>query len=290
MAHEAGGLLRGFFGSPLHIEYKDEKKTDPVTVADTKAQELLTDAIRGRYPDHAIIGEEDEAPQDSIAPDFVWILDPLDGTKNFIQGLPLFVSSIGVLYRGMPVVGALYVPWPAAGGGVVMHARLGGGAYVDGERVPSLAGGPPQGTRLAGLPGLLGGFRVAPPMRDKVGEVRVTGSIAYELAMVARGVLQYSLFGGPHLWDVAGGAVIVAEAGGGVMTGRQVPGRMPLVAPRTRWEPLVSFSPSWRSGSTTLSELRKWSAPLVAGGPDVAPYVAANLTRRRRPLRRLIRR
>ena len=88
MAHEAGGLLRGFFGSPLHIEYKDEKKTDPVTVADTKAQELLTDAIRGRYPDHAIIGEEDKAPQDSIAPDFVWILDPLDGTKNLIQGLP----------------------------------------------------------------------------------------------------------------------------------------------------------------------------------------------------------
>ena len=286
MAHGAGAILRRYFGSTLDVDYKDEKQTDPVTQADRESQEFLSKEIMARFPEHGIIGEEDEKPEDAVAPDFVWVLDPLDGTKNFLQGLPLFACSIGVLYRGAPVAGAVYVPWPSDGGGVVMHARSGAGAYADGEPVTMVNAPEPEANRLAAVPEFFGGaFRLAKPMRNKVGDVRVTGSIAYELALAARGVVQYSIHSGPHLWDVAGGTVIAREAGGAVMVGRRVRRRMPLAPDRFRWEPLASFLPAWKSGVTMLSELRSWSAPLVVGSPALASYVAEGLERRQ-PLRR----
>jgi hypothetical protein len=167
-----------------------------------------------------------------------------------------------------------------------MHARRGGGAFVEGKPLGVFRGVEPEGNRLATLPASFGGgFRIGAKMRDKVGDVRVTGSIAYELAMTASGVLQYSITTRPRLWDVAGGASLVQEAGGLVMIEQRQVTRWPLASRRVRWEPLRSFTPGWRSGTTTLNELRQWSAPLVLGGPEVAAYVARGL-RSRSPLRR----
>ena len=286
MAREAGVILRKYFGARFDVTYKDKERRNPVTVVDTECQALLTDAISRHYPDHGIVGEEDEEESEEVAPDFVWVLDPLDGTNNFVGGLPVFACSIGVLYRGAPVVGALYIPWPGEGDGAVMHARSGGGAFIDGEPLAVYRGPEPEGSRLTALPASFDrGYRLGKSMRRRVGEVRVTGSIAHELAMTAKGVLQYSITTRPRLWDVAGGAALVVEAGGLVMVGRNVGGRWPLAAPRLRWEPLRSFMPDWRSGATTLAELRRWSAPLVVGGPQVARHVAESI-RTEAPLRR----
>ncbi|HCH10345.1 MAG TPA: inositol monophosphatase, partial [Dehalococcoidia bacterium] len=68
-------------------------------------------------------------------PDFLWVLDPLDGTKNFLHGLPVYACSVGVLYKGAPVAGAVFVPWPVEGGGIVFHAHKGGGAFADSEMI-----------------------------------------------------------------------------------------------------------------------------------------------------------
>ena len=65
----------------------------------------------------------------------VWIIDPLDGTRNFIHGLPLFACSIGVLYKGTPVVGAIFIPWPMSDPGIVLHASVGNGFRIDNELV-----------------------------------------------------------------------------------------------------------------------------------------------------------
>ena len=105
MARGAGAILNSYFGKSLNVQYKDENKRDPVTNADVEAQEFLIQAIADRFPDHSILGEEDQVQDDSPARDFVWVLDPLDGTKNFMAGLPVYASSIGVMHLGVPYCG-----------------------------------------------------------------------------------------------------------------------------------------------------------------------------------------
>ena len=298
IAGEAGELLRWHFERALNVQYKDDKQSDPVTNADYACQRLLREEISKRFPEHGILGEEDDAAErarvDSRpAPDFVWVLDPLDGTRNFLSGLPLYASSIGVLYRGIPVAAAVFLPWPSDTGGIVMHARRGGGTHVDGEPVAALMASAPEGNRLVTLPGGFGAlFSVRKPLRRRAGELRMTGSIAYELAMVAKGVTQYTITTAPFLWDAAGGSLLVMEAGGIVLRGgrRKLLGKLPA---GTSWQPLESFAPSWNSGVTTMKDLREWRAPLLLGSPGVARYVASNLRGKsniKRRIRRLTRR
>ena len=298
IAREAGELLRWHFERALNVQYKDDRQSDPVTNADFACQRLLQEEISRRFPEHGILGEEDNAAEreradSQPAPDFVWVLDPLDGTRNFMSGLPLYASSIGVLYRGAPVAAAVYMPWPNDDRGIVMHARRGGGTRIDGESVPVLNATAPEGNRLITLPGGFGAlFGVRRPLRRRAGELRMTGSIAYELAMVAKGVTQYTITTAPFLWDAAGGSLLVKEAGGIVLQGgeRKLLGRLPA---GMSWRPLESFVPSWSSGTTTMKELREWRAPLLLGSPNVAGFVAGNLqskTNIRRRIRRLVRR
>ena len=289
MARDAGEILAGYFATRLEADYKDKEKLDPVTAADRECQEHLAKAVSEHYPDHGFLGEEDEEQSDSKAPDFVWVVDPLDGTKNFLSGLPVFACSIGLLYRGAPVVGAIHIPWPAEEGGVVMHARRSGGAFLDGEHLALDGLDEPQAGRLAALPSSFGGaFRLGGRMRGKAGDLRVTGSITYELAMVAKGVLQYCVTTAPRIWDVAAGATIVTEAGGAVRVRRRHKRQRPLATSRMVWEPLESFIPDWQSGTTTIKELRDWSALLVLGSPSVAAYVAENVVGRSRLRRRML--
>ena len=294
IAEGAGKILAGHFGRPLKVDYKDDAERDPVTEADRETQTYLVDAITERFPGHGVLGEEDdEATRDdaSAAPDFLWVLDPLDGTKNFVHGMPVYASSVGVLFKGAPVAGAVFIPWPGAeGGGLVFHARKGGGAFVDGQPISVLDAEEPKGNALVTLPAGFGAVaRFRKPMMGKVGEVRVTGSIAYELVMVARGVSQYMVTTAPHLWDVAGGVALVMEAGGIFMRGSRDGGPLGLF-PSTRWKETETLVPDWRSGQTSLGDLRRWRSPLTVGSPRVARFVTANMRRRANLRRRLVRR
>ena len=169
MARDFGQMLMQYFGTNLDVQYKDEKESDPVTNVDKEVQTDLVRAISEGYPGHGVVGEEDE--DDEPAPDYVWVLDPLDGTKNFINGLPVFASSIGILHRGVPVAGAIYVPWPGSLDGLVVHARKCGGAYANDEPVTVLDGPEPEGNRLIALPASFSrAFRFGAPMRGKAGE------------------------------------------------------------------------------------------------------------------------
>ena len=157
------------------------------------------------------------------------MLDPLDGTTNFMNGLPVFASSIGVLYRGRPVAAALYVPWPNGAGGFVLHCRKGGGCFADDDPVSVYETQEPVPSRLIGVPGYFGvANRFSKQLANKAGEPRTTGSIAYELALTARGVMQYAIFGAPRMWDMAGGALAVM--GGGRHGNDSFPGRAALAS------------------------------------------------------------
>ncbi len=274
LARGAGRILAGHFGGQIVVEYKDDKERDPVTTADKATQQYLTDEITRRFPDHGILGEEatkEERESEAPARDILWVLDPLDGTTNFLNGLPVFASSIGVMYRGWLVAGALYLPWPNDGGGCVLHCRKGGGCFADGAPVSVYETQEPVPNRLIGVPGYFGvANRFSKRLAGKAGEPRTTGSIAYELAMTARGVMQYTIIGAPRLWDMAAGTLAVIEAGGTVMT---------RFRGERQWHPLENLVPSWDEKTPTMKELRNWVAPLVAGNHHLAPLVAQNLRR-----------
>ena len=288
LARGGGAILSGHFGKSLDVQYKDKNQRDPVTNVDKESQEFLAQAIAAQFPEHGILGEEDEEEkegEDDLAQDYLWILDPLDGTRNFLSGLPIYACSVGVIYRGVAIVGAIFVPWPSERGGIVLHARRGGGAFAEGERITVFESKEPDPNALVTLPASFGGaYRFRKSMRGKVGEMRVTGSIAYEMAITARGILEYSITTSPRLWDVAAGVVLVMEAGGAVYRGHRATGLRSLF-PATAWAPLDALVPDWGSGKITTKELRKWSAPLVLGTPAVVRQVTSNL-RSRIPLRR----
>ena len=284
-ARGAGDLLAGHFGKTISVEYKDKAQQDPVTAADKETQAYLERRIHERFPAHGILGEEDDASADGdrVAPDFLWVLDPLDGTTNFMNGLPVYASSIGVLHRGVAVAGAVYIPWPTeTGSGIIVHCHAGGGAFADGEPITVYETDRLRGDRLVGLPGSFGAStRVGKGLKGQpLGQLRVTGSIAYELAMTAMGVLQFAVIGAPRMWDMLGGAVAVQEAGGTVMT---------RLSGRKQWHPMESLVPGWNEKPPTMADLRKWVAPLVAANPTLAPLIANNLHQRRRPMRRIVR-
>lgn len=278
----AGRLLLALFGKQVEVTYKNKAKTDPVSEADRASQEYLSRAIAERYPDHGILGEEkpedkDQAKQEGAqsVPDYLWVLDPLDGTKNFLNGLSVWGCSVAVLHKGAPVAGAIFTPEPSSGGkGTIYRTWRGGGAWR-GDHPIQVADDPvPTAKRIASLPGShWTQFRPTGPLRKQLGEVRAPGSIAYELALVARGGLHYALFGAPSIWDVAAGVLLVQEAGGGPLI-RQ-PGS-------DRWSPFTFFFPE-NDGPKNLDAARKWHRSLLAGNPELTRFISRNLKKVNRP-------
>jgi len=107
LARASGDFLRPLFGMHnLAVELKADQT--PVTVADRGAEELLRRLIKDRYPTHGLLGEELGA--ENTGADFVWVLDPVDGTKSFITGVPLWGTLIALLYQGQPVLGCIHQP------------------------------------------------------------------------------------------------------------------------------------------------------------------------------------
>jgi histidinol phosphatase-like enzyme (inositol monophosphatase family) len=107
LAEESGALIRKYFRAPgLAVDVKGDQT--PVTDADRGAEELLRRRILARFPDHGILAEE--FGNERADAEWVWVLDPIDGTKSFVSGVPLFGTLIGLLHRGQPVLGAIHQP------------------------------------------------------------------------------------------------------------------------------------------------------------------------------------
>jgi len=105
-ADAAGAVIRPLFRSPLLVEAKGD--ASPVTRADREAEEAIRALIADRFPDHGVIGEEHGADRPDA--EWVWVVDPIDGTRAFVTGRPIFGSLIGLLHRGEPVLGIIDQP------------------------------------------------------------------------------------------------------------------------------------------------------------------------------------
>jgi myo-inositol-1(or 4)-monophosphatase len=239
----------------LSVRYKTAAQseyapTDPVSEVDQRVEELIRNRLAERYPAHDIIGEE-IITHPGAEHDVVWVIDPIDGTGNFINGFPLFAASIGVLYQGYPVAGALWCSTSHALRPGVYHAHSGGWLCFDGEAfVPR----PPNVTvkrYLAGDPGDKG-------LDPSIGwDIRTTGSAAIECAFVAAGLLRAAWFRQPNLWDIAAGVTLV-----------QVAGREVWTRSGEDWTPLNRFVPDVNTASERFAPLRAWRQDLLLGDAD----------------------
>ena len=271
LAASAGELLLEYFHGDLKVEYKSEGSRSPVSDADKGAEKLIVDGIRSRFPSHGILSEE-TPPAEDLDRTYVWVIDPLDGTTNFVNGLPVFASSIGVLHQGRPIAGAIYVPSPTASAGQVFHARRGGGAFAGDTPVRVYDKAKPMPNGLVTLPAAFRRrYRIGKELR-RLGEPRNIGSTAYEMTLVASGVMHYAAFAAPHAWDVAAGVAIVREAGGEVMARTS-----------NRWLPLESLPGRGEEGHSMDGDLAKWRVSLLAGNPAIVAMLSDNL----KPAKRL---
>lgn len=197
--------------------------TDPVTVVDTEAERLLRDRLAELRPGDPILGEEGGGPTDPAAADAVtWVLDPIDGTVNFVYGIPAYAVSVGAQIDGVSVAGAV----ADVVAGRVYSAAAGLGAHVIDERGTGALRCSAVDDLSMALLGTGFGYsrrrrttqaallaRLLPAVRD----VRRIGSAALDLCMVAAGRLDAFYEHGLQVWDRAAGALIAAEAGARVV-------------------------------------------------------------------------
>ncbi len=214
LAYAAGRILRKKFYNDLTIEYKGE--IDLVTNADKAAEKLLVTAITKTFPEHAILAEEGGkfGKQDA---DFLWVIDPLDGTTNYAHGFPYFSVSIALLENTTPIIGVVYNPISDE----MFAAELGRGAWLNDQsiRVSEVAR-LKQSLLCTGFPYDMHQpnnniERYAKLVKQTQGVLRV-GSAALDLCQVACGRLDGFWECLLNPWDIAAGALIVQEAGGTV--------------------------------------------------------------------------
>jgi myo-inositol-1(or 4)-monophosphatase len=200
LADDAGRRLLGYFG-----EVEGERKADGtlVTLADLEVDRTLQAAIHARYPIHGIISEEASAVYHGE--DLCWVLDPLDGTVNFVWGLPIWGVSIALLEGGLPVVGVADFP--------ALHqrfyARRGGGAFLNDRPIRARSGPDLDFNALLGMDSR--SYRRS--FLNMSVKVRILGAAVYDLLMVANGTEIAATQSAVKVWDVAAAWLICEEAG-----------------------------------------------------------------------------
>jgi len=220
---KAGAVLLDYHRKLATLQIEAKGMFDYVTEADLAAQEAIVNLIHSRHPDHDILAEEDaRKPGENL---HRWLIDPLDGTTNFIHGFPVFAVSVALEYRGYVVLGAVYDPSRKE----LFFAQEGRGASLNGRSIR-------VSSRLTQNEALVA---TAFPWRErallsryleaftrvftKVSDIRRGGSAALDLAYVACGRCEGFWELGLSPWDIAAGHLLVKEAGGHItdFTGRE---------------------------------------------------------------------
>lgn len=209
LAWQAGKLTLRYFQTDFTIETKSD--ASPVTIADKESERLMRQMIEARYPHHSILGEEEGETRPGAS--FRWILDPIDGTKSFVRGVPLYSVLVGLEREGEPVVGA--VNMPALGD--FLHAAKGEGCLWNGRR-----------TRVSSIDKLSESLVLcydveAMEQRGRFDEYRRivestkmqrTWGDAYGYVLVATGRGEVAMDPEMHPWDCAALYPVLYEAGG----------------------------------------------------------------------------
>lgn len=187
---EAGRLALAARRDDLRV--RDKADHTPVSEVDERIEALLAARIRSRFPVHRILAEEGNLGGEDV--DFTWVLDPLDGTRAYLSGLPVWGISVGILQRGRPLAGAFYLP--AVGELYTGHA---GGAFLNGQPLAPPRTGLEDRTAFLAVPS--NWYQL---YDIDYGRLRSLGSAAAHLVYVARGAAVGALLRPVRLWDLVG--------------------------------------------------------------------------------------
>lgn len=207
-ALEAGGVIMNYYQTDFEIH--DKGYHNPVTTADHAADSRLKEILTEAKPDYGWLSEETEDSPDRLEKERVWVVDPLDGTKEFIEGVPNFVVSVALVENGMPIVGVLYNPVS----GESFTAANGEGSFLNGEPITcstkeNVSDMIILNSRSETRRGLW------KPYSGTFGELRPIGSVAYKLGLTAAGKADiFASLRPKNEWDICAGYCIIKEAGG----------------------------------------------------------------------------
>lgn len=232
-ASKAGEWIKTKLGNYASLDIKYSSH-DLVTEVDKGSERLIKNLVMTHFPHHSFLGEEGVEPGPEASTralenirnaEYLWIVDPIDGTTNFVHGFPYFCVSIALAHNGEVVVGVIYDPMKDE----LFVAEKGKGAYVRGQRMQVSKEDTLRGSLVAtGLPAdhhyalplnLKGIQAVAPQVRN----LRIAGSAALHMAYVASGRLSGFWEIGLNSWDLAAGSLLVQESGGVVSNTQGLP-------------------------------------------------------------------
>ena len=192
-----------------------------VSEADIESEKVITAALFEGLPGVTVLGEEDAfLRKEERVDDSMWVVDPLDGTTNYVHGFPIFCISIGLQWRGQPVLGVVDVPMLDK----IYTGTLGGGAFVNGERLRISERETIRESLLAtgffpdNVTALKEQLRIFSDLVYEARGIRRAGAAAYDLCLVAEGVFDAFWERNLKPWDTAAGTLLVREAGGVVWT------------------------------------------------------------------------
>ncbi|RMF09061.1 MAG: 3'(2'),5'-bisphosphate nucleotidase CysQ [Candidatus Neomarinimicrobiota bacterium] len=216
-AREAGRLILGYYKADYEI--RDKSYHNPVTTADHASDAALKKILLNARPEYGWLSEETVDNPDRLAKERVWVVDPLDGTKEFIEGVPHFVVSIAVVEHYEPVLGVLYNPVTEE----VFTAVRGQGARRNGEVIHCSTETDPA--RMSILNSRSETRRgLWEPYAAAFGELRAIGSVAYKLGLTAAGLADvFASLRPKNEWDICAGHCLLREAGGDLLSVRGEP-------------------------------------------------------------------
>ena len=266
VAEEAGKFVMNYFDKDFEVFSKDTKN-NLVTEVDKGCQELVKNKISNRFPGHSIIGEEDGASSLRNSSEFTWVIDPIDGTTNFANGLPNFSISIGLLKNSEPIAGSIWIPWPNENRCLIFSTAKDEGSWIDNRKIdinnPQFSLGEGAISSYSSFSPIFGNkSRKIKPMNNRLrGDKRVIGSVAYEMAMLSKGVISFALLGPAFIWDFGAGLLLIKEAGGVVL-------ELDI-----NYEPKSEFTSflnaNYQKDEDAFVKLKNWTGKFIAGNPDI---------------------
>ena len=207
-SREAGTCILNYYKADYEI--RDKSYHNPVTTADHAANDKLKEILLGEYPDYGWLSEETVDSPDRLDKEYIWIVDPLDGTKEFIEGVPHFVVSIALVKNEQPIMGVLYNPVTEE----LFTAERGKGAFLNGDQIYCVSKVSVEemvilNSRSETLRGLW------QPYKDVFKELRPIGSVAYKLGLTAAGKADiFASLRPKNECYICAGHCIISEAGG----------------------------------------------------------------------------
>lgn len=215
LSKKGGKMLSERFGKLNAAEIELKSAHDLVTDLDRQVEAMYKKEIRKRFPGHGIIGEESGA--EKAKHEYVWVLDPLDGTRNYTMQVPFYGTTICLLRHEEPILGVIYVPSLNK----LYHATKGGGAFLNNRRIhvsdkENLNQSNVLYCHSADERGIRSSEKYVGQLKLKTSNADRFRAAGPEMGLVAEGLAEAYILDGLPVWDLAAGALLIREAGGKV--------------------------------------------------------------------------